>query len=142
MKRLLALPLFLATLAAAGPMPKVEVATGDWSQLPPLQSRNYDHLQSNVMQRLWEIAHTKTCTIPGYSIGNLDFRMSFAAQYNPDGSVARVIVPKLDCPEAEGILAGALVEMIQGGDYRPTGKSEEGWYKGSLTFGFVGGRSS
>ena len=142
MKRLLALPLFLATLAAAGPMPKVEVATGDWSQLPPLQSRNYDHLQSNVMQRLWEIAHTKTCTIPGYSIGNLDFRMSFAAQYNPDGSVARLIVPKLDCPEAEGILAGALVEMIQGGDYRPTGKSEEGWYKGSLTFGFVGGRSS
>ena len=111
MKRLLALPLFLATLAAAGPMPKVEVATGDWSQLPPLQSRNYDHLQSNVMQRLWEIAHTKTCTIPGYSIGNLDFRMSFAAQYNPDGSVARVIVPKLDCPEAEAILAGALVEM-------------------------------
>jgi hypothetical protein len=142
MKRLLALPLFLATLAAAGPMPKVEVATGDWSQLPPLQSRNYDHLQSNVMQRLWEIAHTKTCTIPGYSIGNLDFRMSFAAQYNPDGSVARVIVPKLDCPEAEAILAGALVEMIQGGDYRPTGKSEEGWYKGSLTFGFVGGRGS
>jgi len=142
MKRLLALPLFLATLAAAGPMPKVEVATGDWSQLPPLQSRNYDHLQSNVMQRLWEIAHTKTCTIPGYSIGNLDFRMSFAAQYNPDGSVARLIVPKLDCPEAEGILAGALVEMIQGGDYRPTGKSEEGWYKGSLTFGFVGGRGS
>jgi hypothetical protein len=142
MKRLLALPLFLATLAAAGPMPKVEVATGDWSQLPPLQSRNYDHLQSNVMQRLWEIAHTKTCTIPGYSIGNLDFRISFAAQYNPDGSVARVIVPKLDCPEAEGILAGALVEMIQGGDYRPTGKSEEGWYKGSLTFGFVGGRGS
>jgi len=142
MKRLLALPLFLATLAAAGPMPKVEVATGDWSQLPPLQSRNYDHLQSNVMQRLWEIAHTKTCTIPGYSIGNLDFRMSFAAQYNPDGSVARVIVPKLDCPEAEGILAGALVELIQGGDYRPPGKSEEGWYKGSLTFGFVGGRGS
>ena len=142
MKRLLALPLFLATLAAAGPMPKVEVATGDWSQLPPLQSRNYDHLQSNVMQRLWEIAHTKTCTIPGYSIGDLDFRMSFAAQYNPDGSVARLIVPKLDCPEAEGILAGALVEMIQGGDYRPTGKSEEGWYKGSLTFGFVGGRGS
>ena len=142
MKRLLALPLFLATLAAAGPMPKVEVATGDWSQLPPLQSRNYDHLQSNVMQRLWEIAHAKTCTIPGYSIGNLDFRMSFAAQYNPDGSVARLIVPKLDCPEAEGILAGAVLEMIQGGDYRPTGKSEKGWYKGSLTFGFEGGRGS
>jgi len=141
MKRLLALPL-LATLIAASPLPKVEVATGDWHDLPNLESRNYDHLRSNVMQRIWEIAHARTCTIPGYSIGNLDFRMSFAAQYNPDGSVARVIVPKLDCPEAEGILAGAVVEMIQGGDYRPTGRSEKGWYKGSLTFGFEGGRGS
>jgi hypothetical protein len=140
MKRLLALPLLLATMAAAAP--KVEVATGDWKDLPDLQSRGYDHLHSNVMQRIWELAHSRTCTIPGYSIGNLDFRMSFAAQYNPDGSVARVIVPKLDCPEAESVLAGAVVEMIQGGDYRPTGKSEEGWYKGSLTFGFEGGRGS
>jgi len=142
MKRLLALPLLLATMAAAAPMPKVEVATGDWNDLPALQSRGYDHLHSNVMQRIWELAHSRTCTIPGYSIGNLDFRMSFAAQYNPDGSVARVIVPKLDCPEAESVLAGAVVEMIQAGDYRPTVKSEQGWYKGSLTFGFEGGRGS
>jgi hypothetical protein len=141
MKRLLALPLLFVTVAAA-PMPNVEVATGDWNDLPALQSRGYDHLHSSVMQRLWEIAHSRTCTIPGYSIGNLDFRMSFAAQYNADGSVGRVIVPKLDCPEAEGILAGAVVEMIQGGDYRPTGKSDQGWYKGSLTFGFQGGQGS
>ena len=139
MKRLLALPLLLATMAQAVPMPKVEAATGDWSELPALQSRNYDHLQSNVMERLWELAHSRTCAIPGYSSGNLDFRTSFAAQYNPDGSLARLIVPKLDCPEAESILAGALVEMIPGGDFRPTGNSEEGWYQGSLTFGFDGG---
>jgi hypothetical protein len=135
MKRLLAL-LLLASLGAAAPMPKVDVATGDWSRLPALQSRGYDHLHSNVMRRLWEIAHSRKCAIPGYSIGNLDFRMSFAAQFNSDGSLARVIVPKLDCPEAEGILAGAVVEMIRGGDYRPTGQSEQGWYQGGLTFGF------
>lgn len=143
MKRLLALPLLLATIAAAAPSSKVEVATGDWNDLPALQSRGYDHLHSNVMQRIWELAHSKTCTIPGYSIGNLDFRMSFAAQYNPDGSVARLVVPKLDCPEAEGLLAGALLEMIQGGDYRRSGgDSPDGWYKGSLTFGFQGGLGS
>ena len=143
MKRLLALPLFLATtMATAAPMPEVQAATGDWSDLPALQSRGYDHLHSNVMQRLWELAHSKTCTIPGYSIGNLDFRMTFAAQYNPDGTVAKIIIPKLDCPEAEQILGGALVEMIQGGDYRPTAKSEKGWYQGSLTFGFEGGLGS
>jgi hypothetical protein len=94
------------------------------------------------MQRIWEIARERTCRIPGYSVGNLDFRMSFAAQYNPDGTVARLVMPKLDCPEAEGILAGALLEMIQAGDYRRTSDSPEGWYKGSLTFGFEDGLGS
>ena len=142
MKRLLALPLLLTILTAAAPLPKVEVATGDWSDLPTLKSRGYDHLHSNVMQRLWELAHSRTCTIPGYSIGNLDFRMSFAAQYNPDGSIGRLILPKLNCPEAESVLAGALVEMIQAGDYRRGSESPDGWYQGSLTFGFEGGQGS
>jgi hypothetical protein len=142
MKRLLALPLFLALTAAAAPMPKVEVAEGDWHDLPLLQNRGYDHLQSNVMQRLWEIAKDRKCTLPGYSLGKLDLRLSFAAQYNPDGSLGRLILPKLDCPEAEGILAGAVLEMMQGGDYRRHGASPQGWYKGNLTFGFEGGRGS
>jgi hypothetical protein len=142
MKRLLALPFVLATLAAAAPMPKVEVADGDWNELPPLQSRGYDHLHSNVMQRLWELAKQRQCTIPGYSLGKLDMRLSFAAQYNPDGTLARLVLPRMNCPEAEGILAGALLEMMQGGDYRPTGKNSDGWYQGSLTFGYEGGRGS
>ena len=136
MKHALALPLFLALTAAAAPPPKVEVVTGDWSDLPQLQSRGYDHLQSNVMQRIWEIATEKKCRIPGYSMRKLDLRLSFAAQYNPDGTLARLLVPQLNCPEAEGIIAGALLEMMQGGDYRPTGHSPEGWYQGALTFGF------
>ncbi|MFL6760341.1 hypothetical protein [Sphingomonas sp.] len=142
MKRLLALPLVLATIAATAPAPKVEVATGDWSELPDLQSRGYDHLQSNVMQRIWELGHARTCQIPGYAMGKLDFRISFATQFNPDGSIARLIVPQLNCPEAEGIVAGALLEMIHGGDYRRHGDSPEGWYKGNLTFGFEGGPGS
>jgi hypothetical protein len=28
--------------------------------------------------------------------------------------------------------------MMQGGDYRPTGKNPDGWYQGSFTFGFEG----
>lgn len=137
MMRFVALPLALAALAAAAPpMPKVETADGDWSQLPLLQSRGYDHLHSNVMQRLWELAKARQCTIPGYSNGKIDMRLSFAVQYNPDGTIARLVLPKMNCPEAEGIIAGALIEMMQGGDYRPTGKSEEGWYRGNLTFGY------
>lgn len=139
MKRLLALPLFLATIAATTPAPKVEVATGDWNDLPALQSRGYDHLHSNVMLRIWELAQSRTCRISGYSMGKLDFRMSFATQFNPNGSIARLIIPQLNCPEAEGIVAGALLEMIQAGDYRRHGTSPDGWYQGSLSFGYDGG---
>ena len=136
MKRLLALPLFFAMIAAAPPAPKVEAVTGDWSDLPALQSRGYDHLHSNVMQRLWELASKRQCVIPGYSLRKLDLRLSFAVQYSPDGSLARLVVPQMNCPEAEGLIAGAILEMMQGGDYRRVGTSPEGWYQGSLTFGY------
>ena len=136
MKRLLALPLFFAMIAAAPPTPKVEAVTGEWSDLPALQSRGYDHLHSNVMQRLGELASKRQCVIPGYSLRKLDLRLSFAVQYSPDGSLARLVVPQMNCPEAEGLIAGAILEMMQGGDYRRVGTSPEGWYQGSLTFGY------
>jgi hypothetical protein len=134
MKRFLALPLVLAIVAAAPP--KVEVADGDWSWLPMLQSRGYDHLDPKLMARLWEIAQQRQCKLPGYSGGKLDLRLSFAAQYNPDGSLARVILPRMNCTEAEGIIAGAVLEMMRAGDYRPTGQNPDGWYRGNFAFGY------
>jgi|SRR5438270_3869772 len=139
MKRLLALPLFLATIAAATPAPQVEVADGDWSGLPLLDSRGYDHLGSKVMGRLWEIAQQRKCSLPGYSGDKLDLRLSFAAQYNPDGSIVRIVLPRLNCPEAEGIIAGAVIEMMRAGDYRPTGQNLDGWYRGNFAFGYEAG---
>jgi hypothetical protein len=52
--------------------------------------------------------------------------------------LARVILPKLDCPEAESVAGGTVLEMIQAGDYAPTGKSVNGWYQGTLGFSFAG----
>jgi hypothetical protein len=142
MKASLFVPLGLALMAATAPQPKVQVADGDWSELPLLQSRGQDHLHPNAMQRVWELANQGKCQIPGYSLGTLDMRLSFAAQYNPDGSLAQLILPQMNCPEAEGVLAGAVLEMVQGGDYRQTGKSPTGWYRGNLMFVFEGGPHS
>ncbi len=138
MKRYLALPLFMALMAASAPPVTVEAATGDWSKLPQLSQRGYNHLNTKMMVRLHEIASHGQCRLPGYLGNRLDLRLSFAAQFDPDGTLRRVVIPKLDCPEAEGIVGGALLEMMQGGDYRPTGKNPDGWYQGSFTFGFEG----
>lgn len=136
MKRFLLLPAAGALLAAAAPQPLVEVANGDWSQLPPLQQRSNDHLFSNGMARVFQIASQRKCAIPGLSYRRLDLKLSFAVQYNPDGSLARVVLPRLNCPEVESILGGTLLGMLKGGDYRPTGENPDGWYRGQLAYGY------
>ena len=130
---------FALSLAVSSPPTATVVnADGDWSRLPRLQERGYDHLSTNVMVRLHEIASDGQCQLPGYSGGQLNLRLSFAAQFDPGGSLQRIVLPKLNCAEAEGIIGGALLEMVRDGDYRPTGKSPEGWYRGQFTFSFTG----
>jgi hypothetical protein len=137
MNRFLAVPLFFATIAATSPQPVVQVATGDWSQLPPLEHRSNDHLGSNGMARIFQLAAQRKCTIPGYSYRKLDLRLSFAVQYNADGSPARIVVPSLNCPEAESIIASSVLAMVKGRDYAPRGRAaDQGWYQGMLVWGY------
>jgi len=130
--------LLLAAAAGSPTQVSVETAVGDWSSLPSLEERVNEHLNTKAMARLHAIARQGECRLPGYAKGNLVMRLSFAVQYDPAGSLQRILIPKLDCPEAEGIIGGTLLSMMKGGDYRPTGKSPEGWYQGQLNFTFEG----
>lgn len=137
MKPILAVPLLLAATAATQPQPTVEVATGDWSQLPALEHRSNDHLGSNGMARVFQIANHRQCSIPGYSYRKLDLRMSFAVEYRPDGKPARIVIPALNCPEAEAIIGGAVAAMVKGGDYAPAHfTTDQLWYRGTLIYGY------
>ena len=138
MRKLLAFPLFAALVAATPPQPKVEVATGDWSQLPLLKFQGYDNLSSAVMTKLYEIRRQKRCQLPGLSSTQIELSVSFAAQFSPDGQLKRLLLPQLDCPEAEAWIGGTLVKSLQHGDFRPTGRNPEGWYRGDLSFSYEG----
>lgn len=138
MNLLVPFTMILAPAAGQASQPVVETATGDWSKLPSLEARVSDHLSTKAMARLHAIASGGECSLPGYSKGQLVMRLSFAAQFDPGGSLQRIVLPKLDCPEAEGIIGGVLLKMVSGGDYRPTGKSPEGWYRGELNFTYSG----
>lgn len=135
-------PLLIALMlqAAAGTTNNVtvEVASGDWSKLPQLSQRGYDHLDSKLRLKLYEIASSNQCPTFGLKQDRLDFRMGFAVQYDGSGSLKRILLPRLECPEAEGVAAGAVLGMLNGGDYAPSGKSPAGWYQGTLGFSFVG----
>jgi hypothetical protein len=135
--RVFSLLLAAASVPAAAAV-TVETAAGDWSKLPQLSQRGYDHLSEKMQAKLYEIAESKQCPAFGLKEGRLDFSVTFAVQYAPDGSLGRVVMPKLDCPEAESVVGGTLLEMLQSGDYAPSAKSAAGWYKGGLGFSFAG----
>jgi hypothetical protein len=138
MRILWTLSLLVAAASAPAVAVTVESATGDWSKLPQMSQRGYDHLSEKMQAKLFEIAESKQCPSFTLNQGRLNFRIGFATQYAADGSLSRLILPKLDCPEAESVMGGAVLEMIQAGDYAPTGKSANGWYQGTLGFTFAG----
>lgn len=139
MKRLCTLSMLLAALSTqAAAAVSVEAANGDWSKLPQLSQRGYEHLSEKMQAKLYEIAGSQQC--PSFKLvqDRLDLRMTFAVRYGPDGTLSRLIIPQLNCAEAESVAGGALLEMVQAGDYAPTGKSGNGWYQGTLGFSFAG----
>ena len=104
MKFVFAAPLFLALMAASAPPVSVIAATGDWSNLPPLRNNGTDHQTKNLIVALNKIATTRQCALPGYTGTNFNFDVSFAALFNPDGTVQQIVIPKLNCPKAEALL--------------------------------------
>ena len=140
MRKMFAIPL-LATLIAASPAPpRVEVATGDWSQLPYMPLIGYSHLNSSIMSKVYEIGRQHRCKLPGQFGSHIDMSVSFAVQFTPEGKLARLLLPPLNCPEAESWLGGTLVQSIEKGDYRPQAQNLnlEGWYRGEINFYYEG----
>ena len=138
MLKLGTLALTLAAASASAAAVSVETATGDWSKLPQLSQRGYNNLNEKMQAKLYEIAESKQCPAFGLRQDRLDFSITFAVQYAADGSLSRIVFPKLDCAQAESVVGGALLEMVRAGDYAPAGKSAAGWYKGGLGFSFAG----
>jgi hypothetical protein len=132
------LALVFAAVAAPATAVTVESATGDWSKLPHLSQRGYSHLDEKMQAKLFEIAQSQQCPTFLLNQGRLDFRVTFAVQYAADGTLSRLILPRLGCADAEGVTGGALLDMLQAGDYSPTGQSRGGWYEGELGFSFTG----
>ena len=136
MKRLLALALLLSPVPATAAT--VEVADGNWSFLPSLKQRGYEHMDDRAIYNVYALVRSGKCTLPGQSHQKLDMTLPFAAHFNADGTLNRIVMKRLGCPEAESLLGGVLLEMIQGGDYKPTGENPDGWYRGELSFGGAG----
>jgi hypothetical protein len=138
MSRLSTVVLLIAAISVPASAVTVETAAGDWSNLPKLSQRGYAHLNEKMQAKLFEIAQSQQCPSFLLKQGRLDFNLTFATQYAPDGTLRRVVLPQLGCEQAASVVGGAVLEMLNAKDYAPDGKSPEGWYKGGLVFSFAG----
>ena len=132
MKRLVAIALLLGSVQASAAT--VEVATGDWSALPLLKHRAFESISSRAVARIHEVVATGECDLPGQSKRRLDMTIPFAAQFSPDGTLNRIIMPKMNCAPIENIMGRVLLDLVESGEYAPTGENVNGWYRSEISF--------
>jgi hypothetical protein len=132
MRHYLAAALLLAAAPAAAQT--IEVASGDWRNIPMMREQVGASVDSNAVAAIAEMVDRQECTIPGQRRGNLDMTVPFLVQYDTHGTIQRLVIHPLGCARAEGILAGAVLRLVQHGQFEPVGGPHEGWFRGEVGF--------
>ena len=123
----------LAASASAGAQ-SVEVASGNWSNIPVAPTRGALRMTSDIMDRMHALAASSPCEVRGFTRTRIDLTVPILIRFTPEGAVERVVVQRLGCPQLERMLGTIAVQMARAGEYQPTGENEERWYRSELSF--------
>jgi len=132
MKHLLAMALLLAAAPAAAQT--IETASGDWRNVPEMRQQVGASVDANAVAAISEMVDRGECVIPGQRRGSLDMNVPFLVQFNASGGIDRLVIHPLGCARAEGLLAGAVLRMMERGGFQPAGGRREGWFRGQVGF--------
>lgn len=124
---------FLTSLAVDGP-PRIEAGTGDWGNIPLLSNRGFHHITSNQVEMLHEAFESAECAAGQPHRKRLNLEVPFLVQFDEIGTLQRIVVRDLGCRRAEGVIAGAVMRLIELGENRATGENGTGWYRGAIRF--------
>ena len=133
MKRILAAAalMFGASQLAAT---TVESGTGDWSNIPEMKQMVEFHSNSHTVAAIHEMIENGECTIEGQRAGKLDMTTFFLIQPNASGIFDVLVVEWFGCDKVAGLLAGALLKLLERGGYRPKGGMHEVWFRRDVSF--------
>ena len=132
MKRLLALALIAGSAGASAAT--IEAANGDWSALPLLERQGRQQVSTTTIERVHAIVAEAKCDLPGQTARRVSMTVPFAVQYGSDGTPSRVIIKRQNCEALESVLGGAVLQLVQSGEYKPTGENDYGWSRGEISF--------
>lgn len=133
MKRLLALAAAIASapLAAA----TVEVASGDWSNIPEMTYKGYPRVPLEAALRIQESLASGECSVAGQSEDKFDLRVPFLVRFEPDGAVDKLVLQRVGCDRIEIVVGQMALKIVQAGGYKPSKqKNATGWYRGTIRF--------
>ena len=137
MKALFAAAFLLAAAPAAAQV--IQSASGDWSDIPMMHPQPGAAVEPGYISAMSDLVVRGRCTFPGQDRGNVDLNVPFLVNFRDDGSVEEVVVHPVGCPNADRVVAGAVLRMIERGGYTPPGQRRQGWFRGEIGFAFSNG---
>ena len=124
----------LAFVSAAAGAQNVDVGTGDWSAIPEVQPRGLVRMADAQMDLIESVGASGRCNVPGLGREAVDLMVPFLIRFNSEGSVERIIMRDLSCPELEVALGAAVVHLARANEYRLRSGSPAGWYRSEISF--------
>lgn len=125
--------IFSALLATPLAAQTVQVGEGDWRNIPMLEKNASIPLGQRAMKRIDSIVGAGQCPAIGRR-NAVAMALPFIVEFNPDKSVASLIVKRIGCPDVEQIAASVALYAAKTGEIVPSGKNDAGWYRGEVSY--------
>jgi hypothetical protein len=110
----------------------VEVATGNWNDIPQVKKQPPIRMADRTMARIDGLLKQGKCQ----RFGNgkvIKMDVPFLLQFGA-GGVERIVVRRIDCPELESLIGGTLASHAKEGLFKPTGENGTGWYRSNFSY--------
>jgi hypothetical protein len=133
MKRVLALAAAITSMPLTAAT--IEVASGDWSNIPEMSYKGYPRVPLEAALRIQESLASGECTVPGQSDEKFDLSVPFLVRFEPDGAVEKLVLQRVGCDPIESVAGQMALKIVQAGGYKPSKqKNATGWYRGTIRF--------
>jgi hypothetical protein len=121
-------------LSQAAPAQSIDVAEGDWSDIPSAGlAKGPAFISEQSMGRIDKLLAAGKCP----SIGNrkyVNLNVPILVQFDGGDQVQKIVVRRIGCPEVEAIVGGIAAGRAKQGYYRSTGKNQTGWYRSEISY--------
>jgi hypothetical protein len=123
--------------ATAAPAP-VTVGKFNETAFPKAVLRERRMPQEELTARADIIMKAKVCSFPGQTVDRYAITVPYAVLLQPSGTITKVVVRDVGCPDLEILTGQVANELGKAGDFKPTGAAGDQWYIGEVFYGHGG----